>query len=359
MLWDLSNNAFGLDISDRALRLVQIKKKGSGLTVSSYNELTLEPGIIDGGEIIEPEKVSLKIDKLIKEAKGDKIVTKNVIAVLPEQKTFVKMINVANLGGKKDLADGDVLTEIQNHIPLAIDEIYLDWKILKQNGSSAQILAGATPKDISESYLKLIKKSGLIPLALEIEAIAIIRSIINEKEQIKSGQNIAKLIIDFGAARSGLIVYDQGTVQFTVSLPISGNKISETIAKTLKIDYKKADQAKIVCGLDQKKCEGAILKILMSSIDNLTTHIKKSITYYQSNFPQANPIAEIIICGGGANLLDIDKILSTKLKLPATIGNPLTNTAINKKLELDDKKIKSYTTAIGLALRAWQKGDIV
>jgi cell division ATPase FtsA len=57
-------------------------------------------------------------------------------------------------------------------------------------------------------------------------------------------------------------------IQLTVSLPISCNKISETIAKTLKIDYKKADRLKLSADWIKKKCEGAILKILMSSKDN-------------------------------------------------------------------------------------------
>jgi hypothetical protein len=47
--------------------------------------------------------------------------------------------------------------KFKNHVPLAIDEIYIGLEILKQKGSSAPNLAGATPKAISESYLKLIK----------------------------------------------------------------------------------------------------------------------------------------------------------------------------------------------------------
>ena len=357
MLSDFSKNACGLDISENTLRFIKLKKSGSNLVITSFNEMPLESGLIVNGEIINQEKVSAAINKLIKSANGSKVKTKNIITVLPEAKTFVKVINVT-AGEKEKNYEQMIKEEIKNHIPLSLEEIYLDWAILKQNNGTLTVLVGATPKGIADTYVNTVKKSGFIPLALEIEAIAISRAIINEKKE-KKESNKAKIIIDFGAVRTGLSVFDHHTVQFTVSLPISGNKITETIAKTLNIDAKKAEKSKLVCGLDPEKCEGALLKILMASINNLATNIKKSVLYYKTNYPKGNEISEVILSGGGANFVGIDKVLSEKLKLPVTIGDPLTNLGKQKKLKMPDNKLKSYTTAIGLALRSWQKGKLI
>jgi len=289
---EVNKNIFGLDISDRALRLIKLNKKGKKILISSYNDLAIPAEIIKNGEIKNGEKLIKLLNQLVKSAKGKKIKSKNVITVLPETKTFIKVIKIPATDNKDQLPDL-VKEEIKNHIPLNIDEIYLDWQILKQNSDSIQLLVGAAAKNIVDSYFSVLEKSGLTPYVFEIEGAAIIRSLITANDKK------ARIIIDFGAMRTGLIVYDQGTIQFTASLPISGNKITQTISKTLRLDIEKAEKSKVVCGLDPKKCEGALLKILLKSMENLTGQIKKAMVFYKTNFSESNQIAEIVLCGGG------------------------------------------------------------
>jgi cell division ATPase FtsA len=111
--------------------------------------------------------------------------------------------------------------------------------------------------------------AGLFPAALVIEAVAIARSLLPLEEAQTTS---ATIIIDIGAARTGLIVFDQGTIQFTVSLPISGHKITATIATSLKLDEAEAEQAKILCGLDPKKCHGSMATIPSRSWTSYPPH---------------------------------------------------------------------------------------
>ncbi|OGY47431.1 MAG: hypothetical protein A3J65_04770 [Candidatus Buchananbacteria bacterium RIFCSPHIGHO2_02_FULL_45_11b] len=345
-----NTSAFGLDIGERAIKLAQLKKRGKKIILAAYNELALPPEIIVNGEIKQPDKFADLLKQLVKTAKGNKIAGKELIAVLPETKTLLKVIEMP-LDGEKEILE-IIKKEIVNHFPVSPEEIYFDWQVLKQTSEKIKLVIGAVPKTIADSYFSAIEKSGFTPIIFEIEAAAIARSLMAEAD------SQAKIIIDFGAVRSGLSVYDQKTLQFTASLPISGKKITETIAKTLNLDAKSAEKAKIVCGLDTKKCEGALLKILLKPIDELAARIKKAILFYKDNFPEGNQITEVILCGGGANFSQIDLVLSEKLKLPVKIGNPqLKITA--KKLTLPNNKIMSYATAIGLALRAEQKEKLI
>ncbi|NUM25167.1 MAG: type IV pilus assembly protein PilM [Candidatus Buchananbacteria bacterium] len=337
---------FSIDISDGALRLIQLNKKGKKNIITSYNELALPAGVITNGEITDEKKLIELIKKLTKTAR--RLNGRKVISVLPETKTFIKVIEIKTPEDKNSYQQL-VNDEIVNHIPMALEEIYLDWQIIEKKPDTTKILIGAAAKNIVESYFLALEKSGLSPYILEIESAAIIRSLI-DKNDIKP-----RIIIDFGAARSSLIIYDHGTVQFTVSLPISGNNITETIEKTLKLDHNKAEEAKIVCGLDPQRCEGALLKILLKPIDDISKHIKKSLIFYKSNFSEASEIAEIILCGGGSNFIGIDKVIAQKLNLPVAIGNPMIKIKNDKKGSIPKERILSYTTAIGLALRSFDK----
>jgi len=344
---------FGLDISDQSLRLIQLKKKGKKIFIDSYNDLEIKPGIISNGEIKEENELSNLFRKLIKSSNGSKVSTKNIITVLPESKTFIKVIEIENANNKKDNLPELINEEIKKHIPLSSDEIYIDWQIIKKiSNNNFRVLVGVVSKITADSYLKILEASGLNPYIFEIEAAAITRALLNDNEPD------GKIIIDFGAARTGLIVYDNNTIQFTVSLPISGNNITETIAKTLNLDRQKAEEAKIICGLDQNKCDGALLKILMEPVESLAKEIKKAINFYQINSKKESKISEIILCGGGANFLNIEKIISEKTGIPARIGNPLIHIAKNKRLSIPQDKVLSYTTAIGLGLRALEKNNV-
>ncbi len=345
---------FGLDLSDQSLRLVKLKKKGKKIYIDSYGEIKIPAGIIFNGQINNEKEKDLidLLKKLIKSSKGSKITTKDIIAVLPESKTFIKVIDINGSSDDKNDLSKLINEEIKNHIPFSTDDIYIDWQIIEKKSNDLKVLVGAVPKIISDAYLNILERSELSPYIFEIEAAAIARSIINPKEPG------GKIIIDFGAVRTGLILYAKKTIQFTVSLPISGNDITETISKALNIDLEKAEEAKIVCGLDQNKCEGALIKVLILPIDNLTREIKKAIDFYQLNFQDKEQISEIILCGGGANLLNIEKVISQKTGIKTKIGNPLLQIAKNNKINIPENEILSYTSAIGLALRALEKNQL-
>src|SRR3989344_9242606 len=115
MLFQFAEKSFGLDISQKALRLVQLKKAGKNIKLSAYGERPLAEGLIKGGLIAEKEKVAGEIKKLIKEARGNKIYSRYANVCLPEPKTFIKLIKVPFRKGKEVL--GDIIEESAKHIP--------------------------------------------------------------------------------------------------------------------------------------------------------------------------------------------------------------------------------------------------
>jgi type IV pilus assembly protein PilM len=346
--------AFGLDMSELSLKLAKLKRRGGKVFLESWNEIELPIGLIIDGEITDSQKIISLIHKLIKNCHGKKIFTKEVVSVLPEPKTFLKLIEIP-ISDEKKLASA-IKEEIERHIPLPADGMYLDWKIINnpfynQDSSKIYALVGASPKFISNQYTELLDDAGLNPIALEIEGVAIARSLTMEETESIANKP-AKVIIDFGATRTGLVVYDHGTIQFSLSIPISGEMITKAIASGLDLGLDEAEKIKIACGLDKKRCQGSLGKILHDHIDDLATNIRNAISFYYNHFTEPSPVDKIIICGGGANFRNLDKTLSHKLDMKVDMGNPLQNISTNQKYAtIPPDKISSYTTAIGLALR--------
>lgn len=367
------NYPIGLDISDSSLKLVQLKKTNGKIGIQALSKINLPEGLFKNGEIKNQEKIIKAINNLINKPKYGNVTTREVITCLPESKTFIKLIEIQKT---EENILKTIETEIKKHVPMEINEIYFDWQLIKDFPDKQLVLIGAAPRNTVNQYIDLLDKAKLSIAALEIEPVALCRCLLTEENyKFEGNANQNYGIIDIGANRSNMTVYSKNTILFSFTMPISGNEITKKIAETLKIDAKKAEKAKIICGLDENKAKGIIKNTLYKMIKELTEKINKSIIFYGRHFPDYGPIDKILLCGGGANIKNLDKILSKYLSIEVERGDALINlnedrqkiakifseTHIlntgfssknkNKTSKRTQNDSITFSTAIGLALR--------
>lgn len=365
----LKPEAFGLDISDLSLKIVKLKKRGKFLTLASFAEAEIEPGIIKEGEIKDEEKLAETIKRAIKKVRGEKLKTKYVIASLPEEKAFLQVIQMPRLS-EEDLKSA-VIYEAENYIPLPIEQVYLDSQIVPpvyNHLDHFDVLIAALPKKIIDPYLSSLKKAGLQPLALEVESLAIARATI--KDEVTA---FPILLIDLGVNRTSFIIFSGRSLRFTSLIPVSSRIFTEIISKNFGISLKAAEKLKIKYGLEEKielkiKDEEAEIKkerrkvfeTLVPTLVDLVQQIKKYLAYYQSHAshehlpPNGKGVSKILLCGGGANLKGLTDLLSLELKIPVKLANPWVNILPEGQREVPElpfEKSLGYTTVLGLALR--------
>jgi len=336
------NKAFGLDISDGSLRLAQLGNPGKKVSLRAYSQLALPAGCVIDGEIKNHKIFLEKLNELIKNKKGRESLSRQVVAVLPEDKTFLKTIKIPS--GTASISE-KIAELIPQQLPLDINDIYFDWQSIKKTPGGESILIGASPKAIVDSYFDVLTKAGLTPIALEVEAASIARLLIEHNNEQEP-----QIIIDMGASRTGLFLYDEGMIKFTISLPISGNQITQLISESLEMERDKSEKAKIVCGLDRTKCHGALLQIMGEALEELAEQINRAVMFYRANFANANKIERLVLCGGGANFLGIADVLKEKTALNVSVSNPLKNIDCPFE-ELRSVQIQSFISTLGLALR--------
>jgi len=336
--------SFGLDFSDQVLRLVQLKRIGKTIQLKAFGRIMVPNGKIVEGEIQDEKTVIKLVKKLCHQAKGN-LLSKNVVASLPERKSFIKVIELPKDSAKDYKA---VKKQIPLHVPLNLEEIYFDYQELS-NHKKNQVIIAATPKKIADTYTTVLEKAGLSPFALEIESVAISRSLTGYGKD----KQTAKLIVDIGKVRSTFIVSQGETVLFIISnQEISGQAMTDTIAKELKLSKKEAEKAKIICGLEKSSGKGKVRKVLSPTVKKLKEKIREAISYYQNNF-SGDKIDFLILCGGSSQLKGLVPELKENLSKDINkvfLAAP-DNNFQSKKVSIPKTEILSYTTAIGLALR--------
>lgn len=356
---DLKYEAFGLDINDLSLKIVKLKKKHRGFVLTSFNEAKMAHGIIEDGVIKKEDALSKIIKYSYNSVKGKKLKTKYVIASLPEEKSFLQVIQMPKMT-EEELKIA-VPFEAENYIPMPISEVYLDFQVIspiKDYFDHLEVLIVAMPKKIVDSYVSCIKKAGLVPIILEAESEAIARAL------VKNETNSSLLIlIDFGENNTNFIVFSGCSVRFTCSIPVSSRLLTEAISRSLRIDFHEAERLKMEYGLVGRKSSASssihaerVPQIITPILDDLISQIKKYLNFYRdhSSYEYLLPdrkTEKILICGGGAELKGLAGFMSKKLDTTVEMADPLINFLSKKPRSAIKKGLLSFTTAIGLALR--------
>lgn len=353
--------AFGLDMGDLTFKLVRIhsipKPFKTEFKLLSYGRASLPPGAIEKGEIIQPEPLIKILKELVRQTKWRK--AQNwVVAGLPENKTFLKYLTIEP---DEELTPDAIQALMEEHIPFDPGDLYSDWQLmppLEEGGKPGLLLTAATKQTV-DSYTYLLEIAGLSPIAFELESIALARALIEirraektEKGDEKKAPPSAYGILDMGATQSTLVIYDNHSVQLSRSFSFSGNHITELIAAMFKLPKEKADAYKHERGFEPKNYNQREWTILAREIDQLVNDTEQTMQFYQKQSAQNRAVETIYVCGGGANYKGLEQLLAARLKRTVHAGNPWHNLFTKKISPLTQADLNSYTTAIGLALRA-------
>ena len=339
---------FGLDISDSCIRLAVLERRRQRLWLPIRAEIPVPSGLIDDGEILNPNQVSGLLKNLVKAAA---LKNRRAIVALPERHTFIKLISVppTNSSSLRD----QVLLEAGQHVPYQQDEMYFDWHSLNRTNSlgQTQVIIGAAPKTLVDTYLSVLHNSGIEPVSLEIESLAIVRATFRPTEQ-----KATQILLDLGRSRSTLILLQDGIVQFTSTLRYAGRELNRYIAETLHITEYQAERAKEIFGLDPDRGKGILLKILAPHIDQLATKVREVESFFSEHFTDHRPLERIALTGSGALLRGIDRELSSRLKLPVGRKPSWVFTDL-LPTEVDLQRIigYAYTTVFGLCLQNFER----
>lgn len=189
---------------------------------------------------------------------------------------------------------------------------------------------------------------GLGVIALEIEALSTARAMISADKNY-SGE--ARALLDLGAKRSNIIIYDHDSVRFSASVDFAGESLSTGLAEVLNLSYTEAEEIKKQKGLIYEDYKNA-WPFLNTQVHKLIAAIKQSLLFYYSHFPHANKITRITMSGGGSNLKKLPEILTQQLGIECSPGHPWKNLGTDKPTPVPEQESLSFSNAIGLAIRA-------
>ena len=186
----------GLRITPEKVSLTLTTKRG----IKKHTELPLEPGIINNGELADPEKFTAVLTQLLKQIP---IPDKFVSLGIPEHSSFIRSFKIKPQSNES-IAD-QIPYEIERELPMPLDRIYLDWCFLADSPHTIQTVA--IPKQVLDKYLDILNSVGITPLAVETSSLTLGRLI--------KKVDVATLVIDADTTSTLIVINPDSSINLS------------------------------------------------------------------------------------------------------------------------------------------------
>lgn len=338
------NLFLGIDIGDSSLKMVELRKKNRKIYLSNYafSENVSEVNFTKIDDINYLAKAIVKV----KNEAG--ITSTKVTASLPTFAVFSSIINLSNVD-KKGIALA-VNEEAKKVIPLPLEEMILDWKIIPdENGKTPtrgnmRVFLTGSPKKLVRKYIDVFKQAKLNLVSLETETFSLVRSLIgNDKTTV--------MIAEIGANSTDISIVRESIPVLNRSLAVCASTVTKAIADKLGMTYAQAEQFKfdmsVTLAADAKE---ELPQLLSKTLEPIITEMQYMIDFFRSQ--NGGEVEKIILSGGGAMLLNLSDYFAKRLNIKVIIGDPWNrvNCPIELKPVLSEVGAK-LAVAIGLGMR--------
>lgn len=311
---------FGLDIGHSSLKVMQLDaggqkyKKPAVVGYGSSHRYAVS-SIVDG-VIVDYQALGNALRDLFANGLSGHISTSKVACTIPMSNSFTRPL-ILPVMSDEDLASA-VNLDAEHYIPVALDNLYIDYEVVRRDAKNIELLLVATPKQIIESYMKFLEIMGLEPIAFEptMNATARIFGLADP------GHDTPTVLVDFGATATDIAIYDK-TIFVSSTAAGGGSTLIDMIAKQLNIDRDSAFAVKNDEGISEGRHQHHILAAVKPTLDNWVREMQKTARYYNERLTTGgNKVSQVVITGGGANMPGLSDYLSAALGLPVRMLDP-------------------------------------
>lgn len=334
---------FALDIGTNAIRVVQLKKSGTGYVLEHYGYAPIDSKLTGS----DSEEARRKVGEVIMTAVGQSgIKSKNVVIGLPSSKTFTTIIDVPMVNEAELKAT--MKYQIDQYIPMSVDDAKVDWALLGNSlraQNQQEVLLSSVARQYSEDRLELVEALGFNVIAAEPDPIAMVRAL------TAPGATGATLLLDMGENSTDIAIVYGDTPRLVRTIPTGVGSLVKSTVTNLNVQEDQARQFILKFGLAPDRLEGQVLRALESTLDNFAAEVVKSIKFFETRYPSI-AVGGVMVTGFAATIPQFDQYLAGKVGKGVQLGNPWQGVQM---AEADQRQLSAvameFSTAIGLAKR--------
>jgi type IV pilus assembly protein PilM len=348
-----SGTYVGVDIGTTSIKLAEVTHLGNSVfrlknygLLESYGHLERLNDAIQTSSLKLYEKETIALLKILLGRVRPS--TKRVIASLPPFSSVVTLLEMPVMSDNETAKA--MPFQVRQFIPIPVSEVAIDWvkvgiKEDEHGNAKQQILLISVPNEHIQKYRQIFSAVGLRLVALEVEGLALARILIN-------GDPTPTLIVDIGSRSTNVMIADGGYLKLSPQTDFAGGTLTQAISSGLNIDVRRAEELKKLRGLKGSGGEYELSTLMLPYLDAIIGEAKRLKTRYETEYKGS--VERIILTGGTAALLGIDKYFADQVGLPTVKANPFARIEFPQHLQLViDELAPAFSVALGLSMRGF------
>lgn len=265
--------------------------------------------------------------------------------------------------------------ELEDEIPLEIEDTIYDAKVVEYIGQSSDVLAVACPKESIQEILDLCKDGGFDPEIVSTEGLALANVVENWNaappevsptfRQIDeltavgvTAAQPARLVLHLGYTRSLLLVYRDGGLISLRSILWGGADIANALSQAFAIPMLEAVKILNTKSFILMNSAGAtqdqlhLSNTISGCIDSLIRELRLTLLEVKAAFNVE--FREVDLMGGMSQIQNLGAYITQALEIPANVSHYLQQ-GKQTRFEVTPHIEASASIAIGLAIEAMKR----
>ena len=349
----MATRVVGLDIGTFAVRAAEMTVGTDPPVLNAFGQVTLPPGAVRNGEVIDTEAVGAAVRRLWTEAR---LSARTIVIGVANQRVIVRQAELPAMT-EEDMRSA-LQFEAQELIPIPVEDAILDFQILEnvsgpEGEPRSRILLAAAQRDMVRTHLAAVERGGLTPSAVDLVPFALIRALYRPPTEFLAESAGAEAIISVGAGVTNVVVHEDGVPRFVRILLVGGEDITEAIAEQLNVDIDLAEDLKRRA--DERASDTLVAdagRIVADQVRPIIDEIRGSLDFYLAG-ADSLPVARILVTGGASRTTGLFERLQQTLGNTVEVGRALSSVRVGRtgltEAQLADAE-PILAVPIGLAL---------
>ncbi|SDH09780.1 pilus assembly protein PilM [Nitrosomonas sp. Nm132] len=348
-----SPQLLGVDISSSSVKMIElsmVNKAENTLRLESYAIEPMPKEAILDGNINNLEVVGDSIRRAWKRM-GTRV--KNIALALPAAAVITKII-VVPAGQREDDLAFQVETEANQYIPFALDEVNLDFQVVRaipDHPDEVEVMIAASRKEKVEDRVAAAFIAGLKATVMDVEHFAAQTAFeLIERQLPEGGKDQVIALVDIGASITHLNVLYNGEFVYTRDQPFGGDQLTQEIQNQFNLTSEEAEAAKRNGSLS----ENFHTEVLQPFCETLALEVTRALQFFFTS-TQYTQVNYIFLSGGCAVIPGLEEIVTERTQVITQVVNPFINMELSNRIAPRQLKIDAplLMIACGLAMRGF------
>lgn len=344
------HTVLGVDIGTSFIKIVEVSESRGKFSLQNYGILEKRASLEHQNQAIqtsslkiEEKEVATILHALLKDMKPK---TNIAICSIPPFASFITLIDLPLMSESE--TKQAIQFQAHRYIPFKLSDVLFDWMKVgefdgERGGKIQRIMLIVIPNDIIAKYKKIFEWAGLKLEALEMESLALIRSVIKPEEGVI-------MAVDFGAESTAITIADNSRLEFVNQIDYGGSYLTKAISRSLELSERRAEELKKSRGLLARGADSELSTLTLPFLDVIIREVERTKETYEKKYKKS--IQKVMCVGGGANLLGLEEYVGKQLHLPVIQAKPLVGVEYPLQIEPIVHQLQNnFAVSIGLAKR--------